>query len=173
MEVCVVCGPFPWNTLDSKGYSILSFPFSSPLGPLLSLSLSARHSMDSTLPSLSLAWEATSHASLPLSPIFLEISNIFIILLIFILFSFLFIFRVGPQIYSFVFISFGFSNLISFFLVTFKVSYNNCFLVSVILTLIAAILMYFVKDKYYFRVESDHHHVDQIIQVELNKNEKL
>lgn len=70
--------------------------------------------------------------------------------------------KVGPQIYSFVFVAFGFSNLISFFLVTFKVSFEHCFIVSVVLTLVAGVLMNFVKDEYYFGRSAD-----KALQVEL------
>ena len=72
----------------------------------------------------------------------------------------------GPQIYSFVFVSFGLSNLISFFLVTFKVSYDHCFVVSVVLTLLAGLLMYFVEDQYYFDAP-----LPQDLQVELHEED--
>ena len=65
--------------------------------------------------------------------------------------------------------SFGLSNLISFFLVTFKVSYDTCFIVSVLLTLVAGVLMHFVQDSYNFTPLPN----KSGLQVELHEEEGL
>ena len=55
--------------------------------------------------------------------------------------------------YSFVFMAFGYSNLVPFFLIKYKISYMICFIVSALFTILSSILMLFVKDRYYILID--------------------